>query len=157
VRKALLDANLLVLLVVGAIDRAWIAKHKRTERFAAGDFDLLLEVLGKFNKVESTPHSFAEASNLFGQVGDPVRREIRQQFQVLLKTQSCVEVFVPSDRASENPSFLELGLTDATLAEAVSAGRTLITVDLDLYLWVLRQGHEAINFAHVQEGSWVEN
>ncbi len=39
-----IDANLLVLLVVGATDRALIAKHRRLKRFAVEDYERLIEL-----------------------------------------------------------------------------------------------------------------
>ena len=36
-----IDANLLVLLVIGAVDRALVGRHRRARRFAPEDYDRL--------------------------------------------------------------------------------------------------------------------
>ena len=45
-QSILIDANLLVLLVVGRTRRSLIADHKRLSSFTAEDYDLLLSVIG---------------------------------------------------------------------------------------------------------------
>jgi hypothetical protein len=152
VRKAAIDANLLVLLAVGTLDPSLIPRHKRTDTFATEDFDTLLTYLGQFGVLETTPHCLAEAGNHLSQIGEPIRRNLRTTLQALLA--STFEVYVPSSSAVLAGCYLDLGLADATLAELVRNGRTLVTTDLDLYLWVLRQGHQAINFNHVRTGAW---
>ena len=49
-RQIVIDANLLVLLVVGLTDRALIAKHKRTKTFEPEDFDLLTRLLAGYDQ-----------------------------------------------------------------------------------------------------------
>jgi len=55
----LVDTNLLVLFTVGKVNRQRIENFKRTS-----DYDLLLRVLGKFNKLYTVAHVLAEVSNL---------------------------------------------------------------------------------------------
>ncbi|MEM9555104.1 MAG: PIN domain-containing protein [Acidobacteriota bacterium] len=151
-KKAVLDANVLVLLVVGAADPSLIERHKRTEIFAEEDFDTLTRFLKPYLKLQVTPHALAEASNLLAQSKSPAREQLRQALAHLLGT--LVEVCIPSETAVRNEVYLRLGLTDATLAEAVARGATLLTTDLDLYRAVQAQGYLAVNFNHVRLGAW---
>ena len=60
----LVDTNLLVLFTVGTVNRDRIEIFKRTSRYTKPDFDLLLRVLAKFNKLYTVAHVLAEVSNL---------------------------------------------------------------------------------------------
>ena len=66
VSRVLLDTNLLVLLVVGLESRRFIAQHKRLTAYSSEDFDLLIDLLGRFGPAgwATTPSVLAEASNL---------------------------------------------------------------------------------------------
>ncbi len=66
----LIDTNLLVLLVVGVVDRKLISTHKRTKTFTESDFDLLVSVLKRFNEIWITSHCLAETSNLLKHAPD---------------------------------------------------------------------------------------
>jgi hypothetical protein len=45
----ILDANLLVLLVVGSTQREYITKHKRLASYAVEEFDLLMTLLDEYS------------------------------------------------------------------------------------------------------------
>ena len=58
---------------------------------------------------------------------------------------------VASVEASDNSSFVRLGLTDAALLEVITAETPLVTVDLDLYLAAVESGDaRALNFTHLR-------
>ena len=46
------DANLLVLLVVGAASTRFISRHKRLSAYAIEDFELLGLILADFDEIE---------------------------------------------------------------------------------------------------------
>jgi hypothetical protein len=76
-RGLLVDTNLLVLFAVGTVNPNRIETFKRTSRYTKSDFDLLLRVLGKFNKLYTVAHVLAEVSNLTdlpGAEGQQARR-----------------------------------------------------------------------------------
>ena len=60
------DANLLVLLVVGNVDQDLIAKHGRLEEYTAEDYETLLDLLSQTrqSQIYVTPNTLTEASNL---------------------------------------------------------------------------------------------
>ena len=61
------------------------------------------------------------------------------------------EFVIVSETASRNSHFLQLGLTDAVLLEAITSEAPPVTVDLDLYLAALRKvGDAAVNFTHLR-------
>ena len=145
-----IDANLLVLLVVGSVDRGLIAKHRRLRDFIAKDYDLLLDLIELVDQVYVTPNTLTETSNLLAQHGEPERSMLLKQLRVIIHESE--EVVVASTAASSNSKFHRLGLTDAVLLEVITAETPLITVDLDLYLAALEKGQDAaVNFTHLRD------
>lgn len=144
-----IDANLLLLLIVGGVGRDLIVKHRRLRRFAVEDFDRLINLLHPVEQVFVTPNTLTETSNLLGQHGEPERSRFFDSLRFII--QESKEVVVASTVASRNNAFKRLGLTDAALLEAITAETPLVTVDLDLYLAALAKGQDtAVNFTHLQ-------
>ena len=145
--EAFIDTNLLVLLVVGAVDRRIIGTHRRTRTFTSEDYDWLLEILDDLDQVYVTPNTLTEASNLLESSTDG---RFLKTLQGLIAISQ--EVVVASATAAKNPRFTRLGLTDSVLLEVVSENRPLLTVDLELYSAALEKGEEAaINFTRYQD------
>lgn len=144
----LLDANLLVLLVVGLASPSRISQHKRLRTFTAGDFELLQGILSRAPRIIVTPNVVTEVSNLAdGGFNGSARDRIYAVLRTLLTEMR--EIPIPSVQAAGHPDFIRLGLTDAALLDILATeNATLLTVDLDLYLAALRQGHRAENFNH---------
>ena len=141
------DANLLILLVVGLTDRAMILKHKRLRKFTPDHFDLLVRFLGRYTAIFVTPNILTEASNLLSQHREPQRSRIMGTLSDLITKSK--EVHVTSAKASQHKHFRRLGLTDAALLECISAKQPLLTVDLDLYSSALKEDDEScLNFWH---------
>ena len=142
-----IDANLIVLLVVGSADPELITKHRRTKMFAVEDFERLIRAISQVGKLRVTPNTLTEASNLLGQHGEPQRSQLLLTLRALIE--QSPETVVTSVDAARRDVFPRLGLTDAALLEVVSADAPLLTVDLDLYVAALASGEEAaINFNH---------
>ncbi len=144
---AFIDSNLLVLLVVGSVDRGLISRHRRSRRFSPEDYDRLLALLEPLDRILVTPNTLTEASNLLSSSRDP--RPMAYLRALIEKTE---EIVVASRDAVQNRMFVRLGLTDAALLEVVSAETPLITVDFDLYGAALAKGEGvAFNFTHFQD------
>ena len=144
-----IDANLLVLLVVGSVSRDLIPKHRRLREFGVEDYDLLLNVIDPVNRVYVTPNTLTETSNLLAQHGDPERSLFFDRLRFII--QESEEIVVASTAASQRSEYRRLGLTDSALLEVVTAETPLLTVDLDLYLAALEKDPSAaVNFTHLQ-------
>ena len=145
-----IDANLLVLLVVGSTDRDLIPKHRRLRRFSPGDYDLLIRFIAQVDRVYVMPNTLTETSNLLAQHADPERSHFFDRLRFIIRESE--EVVIASERASANSQFRRLGLTDAALLEAATEETPVLTVDLDLYLAALEKGaYTAVNFTHFQD------
>ena len=144
-----IDANLLVLLVVGATDQALISKHRRLRRFMVEDYERLIELIRQAGQVFLTPNTLTEASNLLAQHPNPERSRFFAVLRRIIGKNE--EIVVASKTASRNNAFVRLGLTDAALLEVISAETPLVTVDLDLFVAAFAKGEvAALNFTHLQ-------
>ena len=144
-----IDANLLVLLVVGSVGRDLIARHRRLQNFVAEDFDRLRQLIRRVDRVFVTPNTLTETSNLLAQHGEPERSRFFRRLRSTIERSD--EIVVASRTAAGNSAFSRLGLTDAALLEAVTPDTPLVTVDLDLYLAATAiDPNTAVNFTHLQ-------
>jgi len=60
----LVDTNLLVLLIVGSVNRDRISRFKRTTGYSPADWDLLIGTLEQVSHRYTIPHVLAEVSAL---------------------------------------------------------------------------------------------
>ena len=146
-----IDANLLVLLVVGETGKDLISQHRRSKMFQISDYERLVRLINETERVLVTQNVLTEASNLLAHHGEPERSRLFDMLRVLIE--ETEEIIVASNVATANSEFKRLGLTDAALLEVVSNSNPLVTVDLDLYLAALaKENSAAFNFRHYQ--SW---
>ena len=150
-RAIAIDAELLVLLIVGAASPEFIEKHRRLNAYTAADFQLLGSIIGPADQVLVTPNALTEASNLLGYVSEPIRTLLYATFREMVA--GLEERYVQSSHAATREEFLRLGLADSAMLEAVKGGAILLTADLDLYLAAISGGREAINFVHAREAA----
>ena len=144
-----IDANLLVLLIVGRVGEEFISRHGRLQQFVVEDYRILRNLLDQVEQVFVTPNTLTETSNLLAQHGEPERSRFFNQLRATI--QDSKEIQVVSKVASQNREFRRLGLTDAVLLEVATVETPLLTVDLDLYLAALTKDLDtAVNFRHIQ-------
>ena len=148
----LIDTNLLVLFVVGTVNRGRIETFKRTRQYTRSDYDLLLRVLSGFERQYTVAHVMAEVSNLTDLSG-PERQRARL---VLRKTIELMEEPpMPSQQAAGDRLYEPLGLVDAAISAVARAHNcTVLTDDLDLYLRLSHDKVPAVNFTHLRTQSW---
>jgi hypothetical protein len=150
-KGALVDANLLVLLLVGAVNKRRIQNFKRTENFTVEDFDLLTRLIDWFGKLFATPHVLSQASDLTDLHGKELL-QVRRTFKLIVD--QIEESYDPSRTLVLDPMFERLGLADAAIATVCSRGVLVLTADLELQLEVQRRGADALNFNHVRLLEW---
>jgi hypothetical protein len=148
-RRALIDTNLLVLLLVGSVSEALIVRHKRTRAYDIQSYRLLTDTLqAHFVAILTTPHVLAETSNLV-RVGNENEHALLSE-QLARWTGRCDERHVPAVEVVGRSEYVRLGLTDAGLLSLATDEDVLITDDLDLYLEASRRGAKVINFNHLR-------
>lgn len=150
-KGVLVDTNLLVLLLIGSVDKRRILQSKRTQSFAIEDFDLLSRLIEWFGKLITTPHVLSQVSDLTDLAGKELSMA-RRRFA------SLVELMDESHEESKvlvsHPVFSRLGLADAAIATVCTRGTLLLTTDLNLQLALQQRGADALNFNHVRPLTW---
>src|SRR5262249_46180546 len=111
-KGVLVDSNLLVLFLVGQVNKRRIAKFKRTRDFTVGDFDLLADLVGWFGRLIVTPHVLSQVSDLTNLDGKE-RLQIRRLVKSMIE--EMAEHYNPSQTLVTDPIFDRLGLTDAAI------------------------------------------
>lgn len=147
-RSVVLDTNLLLLLIVGSLDRQLIAKHKRTRKFTPDHYDTLRDFLSSYPAISVTPNVITETSNLLRQTNEETARRLLAVLKRFLP--NFAERFVASTDAAGVSGFLFLGITDAAILHSPPPDSVLLTDDLTLYVQAGRLGRTAINFTHLQ-------
>ncbi|HTX33715.1 MAG TPA: PIN domain-containing protein [Bryobacteraceae bacterium] len=140
----MIDANLVVLLVVGYVDQNRIPLFKRTSHYTAQDWEALTAILEYTPRRYSTAHVLSEASNLTDMKG-PQLDEARAMLHRAIS--QWEELPIASLDACRSPYYRRLGLTDAAIIlTAQQRGCSVVTSDFGLYLALLEQGASVLNF-----------
>lgn len=150
----LIDANLIVLHVVGCVDTELIRSHKRTRDRGYGEdeFVLLQLLLEGFVRRVATPSILAEASNLAGQTGGA----LRQRCLDLLgqEIERIEERYDPSRELASTEVFSDLGLADCSVLRAADQGYLVLTDDAKLQIALAVAGKDCLHFTHLRE--WLQ-
>lgn len=145
----LVDTNLLVLWVVGSVNRRRIRTFKRTRQYDDSDYDLLNRVIADFGRrLFTVAHVMAEVSNLTDLPGEELGRS-----RALLKgaLNRIEEPTLPSVRAADERNYQTLGLADAAIISAAREHRcAVLTDDQSLYLALEHEGVPTVNFTHLR-------
>ena len=142
----LVDANLLVLLIVGSHDRTLISKFKRTKEFTVDDFDCVQEVCEYFacrSGILTTPHVLTEVSNLLGK--NPYFRAILAGFVLQVE-----EVWIRARSLVESEEFATMGLADAGILHLVENNHLVFTTDWELSSQLDSSGVSVLNYNHLR-------
>jgi len=150
-RGALIDANLLVLYLVGKTNKRRIREFKPCDVFEIEDFDLLEALVEYLGKPITTPHVLTEVSNLAKLDGKELSA-FRQRYKLLVEQMD--EFYDASRVVVANEAFMPLGLTDAAIAMLQRRSLLVLTVDLRLWDTLQRRGVDAVNFNHLRALNW---
>jgi hypothetical protein len=150
-KGVLVDTNLLVLFLVGTVNRQRILNFKRTGEFTIEDYNLLVRLIDWFGKLIATPHVLSQVSDLTDLTGDELN-EIRELFKVLVE--NIEESYDTSRLLVGDPAFKRLGLTDAAIATVCSRGVLVLTADAQLHVTLQDRDIDALNFNHIRPLGW---
>ena len=146
--RALLDTNLLLLLIVGTFDPARVTNHARLSAYSEEDLGTLLGLLEPYSLHISLPNILTEASNLL-KVGHPsVDPRLGSAFAAYC--QNLDEVYQPSRDVTATEAFVKFGLTDAAIVRSLRADVTILTDDYALSGVIASAGGRVINIRHSQ-------
>ena len=149
-KRIAVDANLLLLLVVGSVAPEFIPRHKRLKAYVEADFELLSNLVVRPDRIVATPTTLAEVSNLIGfGVAEPYRSNFARALKNIIDLLD--ERYQPSRNIVHEPEFIRLGLSDCAWLGCLDADTELITADLPLYLIAVSRGLNARNFTHLRD------
>ena len=125
--KLIIDANLLLLYVIGFVDQGnYIEKSDRLKKFKKKDYEILLDIIKPFKEVYVTPYIAAEVSNLIDIKGK-IGQEIYDNYQLIL-SKILLQLDVSINEDCNLKVFNRYGLTDCNLIRLVE-NYTILTDD----------------------------
>lgn len=148
----LIDANLLLLFCIGAVNPDYIRQCKRTQKYVQEDFHCLVEFMGLFTSYVTTPNILTEVSNLATILTGKYQDDFRIIFSQFIIANT--EEYQESKELATMPSFFKFGLTDAGIIHVVQKNFLLITDDFPLSQFLSSQGVDVVNFNHLRILNW---
>lgn len=148
-----MDANLLLLKIVGDLNPNGIQSFKRTRQFSNRDYETLQILIRPFKRIVTTPHVLAEVSNLAGQIDDRRRKGLFTVFATGIEALS--EEYIASADIAPTPAFIRLGLTDAAISAVAKNKLLVLTVDLPLCVFLQEQQIDVLNFNNIRQYNWL--
>ncbi len=148
----LVDANLLLLYLIGELEMTLVPRFKRTRGFTVDEFLLVKAIVESFSRVVTTPGVLTEVSNLAGHL----EGKWRPPFFTLLaeKVQSLQEEYIPSRHAAHTVTFQKLGLTDSAIILACEGRYLAFTADFPLANFMETNRLDVLNFNHIRSTDW---
>lgn len=146
----LLDTGPLLLLIVGSYDESQIEKFKYTQKYRKQDYHLLDEIVDSFAKTVTTPSILTEVCNWIGYFSDTVKEEIRSRFFCPV-VKNMEEKYSLSSELGERTCFKKFGLTDSSIIESAKGSYLVLTDDLPLYGYLMKNKIDAMNFNHLRQ------
>lgn len=143
VRVAVLDTNVLLLLLVAGVDLSLLRTFKRVSQFTAQDAVALEDLLRPFRELATTPHVLSETDNFIDQA--PTYRRLDLKNALIRFIERVPERFRLAKNLAALDGFIPLGLTDCGLID-FQREAVVITTDFRLAGSIHAQNGIAINF-----------
>lgn len=158
--KAILDANLLLVLLAGSCDKRSLGQKKFVKDYGADDFNMLREMLSGFGEFFVTPNVITECSNLLCGRGGHGKNEPEARVLAALfesgRLKRIEERYIESRVAFQRGEYSYLGVTDCSLLALVDADHVLVTADGALARAAQAINPACINFNHVRNRSLLD-
>ena len=143
--RVLLDTNLLLLFVIGAIDPGRVLRHKRTQKYSLRDLDVLkLYIQQNGDALVLCPNVVTEASN---HLSPDQTGELAATLHAVVA--GAEERGIASADAMKRSEYLWLGVADAVLLTLCQEDAVLLTDDGPLHSAALSAGLPARYFAEI--------
>jgi rRNA-processing protein FCF1 len=151
VQAAILDANLVVLVISARVGFGRLATFGRLRLFVESDVDLLERLLRDYREIATTSYVLAETSNL----GNKLSGAVRDEWYAALANFAVItpEVHVATSVVGELPEVARFGITDAALRKLAET-HMVITLEHRLSGYLQSLNLNAINFNHARAGSF---
>ena len=146
--RLFLDANVLLLLIVGSIRPDRIG-GKRLKAFRPDDFVQIADLARKAQILVTTPHVLTEVSNHLGSGPQQLVPGGMGEFAKLVPRME--ELNLAGKEAVARSEFASLGLTDTCILLLADRNTTVVTMDRHLFNRLSEKGVPAINPLHSWE------
>lgn len=144
-----LDANILLLLAYGTVNKDSLGKKRRVKEYMPDDYEILCKVASRFQQIVVTPNVVTECSDLFSDNDDYREKEWLKAF--LGSNESLrIEQYVPSKDAASLEQYRYLGIADCSLLSLIDDNTVLLTTDSKLYLAAAMLNPRCMNFNHLR-------
>ncbi|MEH2353943.1 PIN domain-containing protein [Nostoc sp.] len=151
----LIDTNILLLFLVGNVNRERITRFNRTQQFIPEDYELLLEFIARFQKLVTTPNILTEVNSLANQLGEPERSQCFGIFAQFVKNVDLLdEYYVNSLDAVNTEKFIKFGLTDSGILTLSKEKYLVLTDDFKLASYLQSVEVDVINFNNIRIFNW---
>lgn len=126
----LIDTNLLLVLLVGNIDRRLVGRIGRTEKYTKEDYERIKDALCLFNRFIIIPQVLTETGNMLKRYCPTASTllDLTLELRRFVHDHATRESRALSRRITIHPAFENLGYADAAILNA-AAGRHLIFTD----------------------------
>jgi hypothetical protein len=139
---AVLDTNVLLLLLVASVDIALLRNYKRVSQFTVQDVAALQDLLRSFSQLATTPHVLSETDNFIDQSPVYRREDLKRELSRFIE--SSPERYRSAKELAAFDAFVPLGLTDCGLID-FKQDAVIVTTDFHLVGRILAGGGLAIN------------
>ncbi len=144
----LIDTNLLLVLVVGNIDRRLVGRMGRTEKYTSDDYERISELLSCFNRLIILPQVLTETGNMLKR-NCPYRNtllDLGLELKRFVHARDTRESRASSKRITLHPTFEELGYADAAILHAAADRHLVFTDDGPLQGMAYQVGVDVLPF-----------
>ncbi len=112
--RLIIDTNLLLLLVIGAVEGGrHIRNSNRLNAFNVSDYDNIIKIISKHDEIYITPYIATEVSNLIDLDGHARELAYRIAQNLFCNVFKRVDIEIDKDCGSE--FFINFGVTDSSL------------------------------------------
>jgi len=146
----LVDANMLLVYLVGQLDENLVKYVTPNRAYTADDFQLVAMMLSQFKTLIVTPSVLAEVSNLSSKLPEGYRDEFRRLLARLLPTAAFTERLVELANVPNGQAFVPFGFTDATIEQISAQGVPVFTDDFNLYQLLAGKNADVFNYNHIR-------
>lgn len=151
INRVILDANLLVVYVIGVKHPERLGDHRRVKEYLPSDFTVLTMILSHFNQIVLTPNVITECSDLLGDGESD--SDAKEALKALIHSPEVrvIEEYVPSKDASTRNQYKYLGIADCALLELIDDDTILLSADSQLVSEAQSINPNSINFNHYRD------
>ncbi|MBW4611797.1 MAG: hypothetical protein KME21_00645 [Desmonostoc vinosum HA7617-LM4] len=151
----IIDTNILLLFLVGSVNKERISRFNRTQQFISEDYELLLQILNYFQKFITTPNILTEVNSLANQLGEPERFQCFVRFAEFAQNVAILnEHYIESIVAVNTDKFIKFGLTDSGILTLARGKYLVLTDDLKLASYLQSINIDVINFNNIRLFNW---